>query len=162
MFHTATIELLYQGPIIALVHDFKFHASSRAGHLLVELMLAAKPQSLGDALMPVPMCMTRAKARGFNQADWLARELGRRLNVPVIHALSNKQLPSQRTLNRRQRLANMAGAFKVTHSLPAHITIIDDVVTTGATAQALALAAQRAGATRVDIWAAARTPLDKS
>ena len=161
-FKTTTAELLYQGPVIELLHDFKFNASPRAGNLIVELMLANTPTSLGSVLLPVPMFSARARERGFNQAYWLASQLGRRLELPVASALSAKHLPSQRSLNRRQRMANMLGAFSVATSLPSHVTIIDDVVTTGATGHALALAALKTGAERVDIWAAARTPLDKS
>lgn len=161
--YTVTVaELLYQGPIIELLHDFKFNASSRAGTLIAELMLTRPPPALGDALLPVPMYPARARERGFNQAHWLASQLGRRLELPVVSAASTQHLPSQRSLNRRQRMANMVGAFRVSSVLPAHVTIIDDVVTTGATGHALAVAALEAGAERVDIWAAARTPLDKS
>ena len=72
-----------------------------------------------------------------------------------------KDAPSQRTLNRRQRVANLAGAFVFESPPPAHVVIVDDVVTTGSTGHALAQAALEAGAERVDIWAAARTPLGK-
>lgn len=161
-FKATIAELLYQGPVIELLHDFKFNASPRAGNLLVELMLANTPALIGRALLPVPMFPARARERGFNQAHWLARQLGRRLGLPVVGALSTKHLPSQRSLNRRQRMTNMVGAFRVTARLPSHVTIIDDVVTTGATGHALAIAALQAGAERVDVWAVARTPLVKS
>lgn len=162
LFSSTTAELLYQEPISELIHDFKFHASPRAGALLVELMLANVPSSIGIALLPVPMFGSRARERGFNQAQWLAHQLGGRLDIPIANALCTKQLPSQRSLNRRQRMENLSGAFHVQEPLPEHVTIIDDVVTTGSTGQALAAAALNAGARRVDIWAVARTPLDKS
>ncbi|BCA91720.1 hypothetical protein HMSLTHF_14950 [Vreelandella aquamarina] len=104
----------------------------------------------------------RAKERGFNQAQWLAERLGDRLDLPVMQAHCIKRLPSQRSLNRRERQQNLAGAFMVDTEMPAHVTIIDDVVTTGATGHALATVLLEQGAKRVDIWAAARTPLQKS
>lgn len=160
---TATVAALcYQGPITSLVHDFKFHGSPRAGMLLVELMLSRRPTQLGDALLAVPMYPGRAKERGFNQAQWLAERLGARTHKPLLQACCVKHLPSQRVLNRRERQRNLAGAFAVKAPVPAHVTIIDDVVTTGATGHALASVLLANGAQRVDIWAAARTPLQKS
>ncbi|MFG6666466.1 ComF family protein [Halomonas sp. HNIBRBA4712] len=153
---------LYEGAIKALVRDFKFHASPRAGTLLVELMLKHPPLEVGDALLAVPMHPARARERGFNQAQWLAAELARRLDVPLLKAKCVKRLPTQRTLSRRQRAANLKGAFELPESLPAHITVIDDVITTGATGHELARQALRGGATRVDLWAPARTPLGRS
>ncbi|WP_404378065.1 ComF family protein [Vreelandella aquamarina] len=130
--------------------------------LLVELMLSRRPTKLGNALLPVPMYPARAKERGFNQAQWLAERLGGRLGVPVIQARCVKHLPSQRSLKRRERQHNLVGAFTVEAPMPAHVTVIDDVVTTGATGHALASVLLAHGAKRVDIWAAARTPLQKS
>lgn len=158
-FTAATVELLFEGPIRALIHDFKFNASPRAGMLLVELMMANVPNELGSALLPVPMHTVRARKRGFNQSYWLATQLGRQVELPVIKAECLKQQPSQRTLNRNERMHNLMGAFRINGPLPKHLTIIDDVVTTGATGHALAREALRAGAQRVDIWAVARTPL---
>ncbi|QRL05227.1 ComF family protein [Vreelandella venusta] len=158
-FTAATAELLFEEPIRALVHDFKFNASPRAGMLLVELMMSKPPSSLGEGLLPVPMHSTRARKRGFNQSHWLAGQLGKRVKLPVVTAECSHQLPSQRTLSRKERAKNLIGAFHINGPLPSHLTIIDDVVTTGATCQALAEEALRAGAKRVDIWAVARTPL---
>ncbi|EHJ91592.1 Competence protein F [Vreelandella boliviensis LC1] len=160
-FSTTQAGLLYQGPIKQLVHDFKFHASPRAGTLLAELMLLTPPMTQGDALLSVPMTATHARKRGFNQSRWLAERLSRELNVPIVFAKRVKDSPSQRTLNRRQRAANLASAFEFESPPPAHLLIIDDVVTTGSTGHALARAALDAGAKRVDIWAVARTPLGK-
>lgn len=153
--------LLYQESIKELVHDFKFYAAPRAGMLLCELMLLTPPAAKGEAFLSVPMHPAHARERGFNQSQWLAEQLGQVLGVPLVNAKRIKSSPSQRTLNRRERAVNLAGAFVVEAPLPDHIVIIDDVVTTGATGHALASAALKAGAKRVDIWAAARTPLSK-
>lgn len=153
--------LLYQGVIKELVHDFKFHAKPRAGMLLFDLMLMTPPTDQGDAFLSVPMTPASAKARGFNQSHWLAEQLAKACDVPLASAKRIKDSPSQRTLNRRERIANLAGTFVVDAELPPHIVIIDDVVTTGSTGHALATAALKAGAQRVDIWAVARTPLGK-
>lgn len=160
-FSTTQAGLLYQESIKQLVHDFKFHASPRAGTLLAELMLLTPPMALGNALLSVPMTPTHARTRGFNQSHWLAEHLSYQLGIPMVSAKRIKDSPSQRTLNRRQRAANLSGAFVFESPPPAHLLIIDDVVTTGSTGDALGRAALEAGAKRVDIWAAARTPLGK-
>ena len=161
-FTATTAPLCYQEAITQLVHDFKFHASPRAGRLLVNLMLSRRPHALGCALLPVPMYPGRARERGFNQAQWLAERLGEGVGMPLIHARCIKHLPSQRSLNRKERRQNLNGAFVVAGDMPEHVTIIDDVVTTGATGHALAAEVLAQGAKRVDVWAAARTPLQKS
>lgn len=154
--------LLYQEPIKQLVHDFKFHASTRSGTLLAELMVLTPPTDFGDAMLSVPMHPAHARNRGFNQSQWLTERLSQQCGVPMFMAARRiKDAPSQRTLNRRQRVANLAGAFVFESPPPAHVVIVDDVVTTGSTGHALAQAALEAGAERVDIWAAVRTPLGK-
>ncbi|WP_447896066.1 ComF family protein [Vreelandella sp. GE22] len=158
-FAATTAEFLYLESVKELVRDFKFHASPRAGMLLVELMLTRPPATVGDALIGVPMHPAKARERGFNQAHWLAQQLAKRLELPLLTGECIKNLPSQRTLNRKERAANLRGAFKLPQRLPSHVTVIDDVVTTGATGHELARRALSAGASRVDLWAPARTPL---
>ncbi|MEA2117354.1 ComF family protein [Halovibrio sp. HP20-50] len=153
--------LLYQGAIKELLRDFKFQASPRAGILLYELMLKTPLYLNGATLLAVPMHPSHARERGFNQSYWLAKQLSETLGVPLVNAKRVKDSFSQRALNRRERAANLAGAFRLEAQPPEHIVIIDDVVTTGATGHALASAALEAGAERVDIWAIARTPLGK-
>ncbi|QNI02876.1 ComF family protein [Halomonas sp. SH5A2] len=158
-FEAAHVALRYALPINTLVHDFKFNARPRAGMLLCELMQDSLPSPPFDAILPVPMTPERARDRGFNQARWLAFELAQRNGLPMLEARRLKPGPSQRRLNRQARFANLAGAFVIDTPPPRYVAIVDDVVTTGATAHALALALRRAGAQRVDVWAAARTPL---
>jgi ComF family protein len=158
-FDAAYVPLVYQGVIRQLVQDFKFQASPRAGVLLSELFISVLDDCQAQALLPVPLHPTRAHERGFNQSQWLAEQLGARLGVAVMKATRKTDTPSQRSLSRRARFANLAGAFVLPQALPARIAIIDDVVTTGATANALALAARKAGAREITIYALARTSL---
>lgn len=158
-FDAACVPLVYEGAIRQLVQDFKFHASPRAGVLLTELFVSALDDGQVQALLPVPLHPARARERGFNQSQWLAEQVGSRLGLPVMKATRKADTPSQRALSRRARFANLADAFALPRALPARIAIIDDVVTTGATANALALAARKAGAREVTIYALARTSL---
>ncbi|WP_311953104.1 ComF family protein [Halomonas garicola] len=161
-FARARVPLVYQGAVRELVQDFKFHASPRAGTLLVELFVSALDETPAEALVPVPLHPARARQRGFNQARWLAGQLGTRLGLPVIEASRRVDTPSQRPLSRGERFANLAEAFAVATPLPERVALVDDVMTTGATVNALALAARRAGAREVVVYALARTSLGAS
>lgn len=163
-FSSAHVPFLYEGPIRQLVHGFKFEASPRSGYLMVDLYLEAlkcdgKPDWEADVLVPVPLFAGRARERGFNQADWFARQLGHHLGLPVINATRLVDTPSQRLLGRQGRRDNLNGAFQLRLASAEKVVIVDDVVTTGATAQSLARAALAAGAQNVAVVAFARTPL---
>lgn len=111
-----------------------------------------------DAVIPVPLHPLRARERGFDQADWLGRRLARRLGLPCMTAQRVRMTPTQRGLPRKARRANLRNAFRIDRPLPAHVVLLDDVMTTGATFDALAKACRAAGAQRIEAWAVARTP----
>lgn len=157
-FTRAHVPLLYLGQVRQLMHDFKFHASPRAGVLLMALFKETLAQCPTEALVPVPLHQKRSHERGFNQSQWLAKELRRTWNIPMINAVRKVDTPSQRLFGRMARRHNLEGVFVMTSRLPKRVTIVDDVLTTGATAHALALAAKEAGAEEVDVYALARTP----
>jgi len=163
-FSDAHVPFIYEGPIRKLVHDFKFKASPRSGYLMVDLYLEAlncdgTPDWEADVLVPVPLFAGRARERGFNQADWFARQLGHHLGLPVIEAIRLVDTPSQRLLGRQGRRDNLIDVFELRQASAARMVVVDDVVTTGATAQALAKAALAAGAQNVAVVAFARTLL---
>lgn len=164
-FERARVALRYEGEVAGLMQRFKFHASPRAGTLLVTLLEEGLEESRVDveppqALMPVPLHPRRARERGFDQGRWLAERLAARLEVPLVMARRKKDTPSQRGLDRRGRRGNLRGAFHVPETLPPRVALLDDVMTTGATLDALARACRRAGAEEVEVWAVARTPLE--
>ncbi len=136
--------------------DLKF--ASIAGQLVAR---AARNRSLPQALIAVPMHPKRLSSRGFNQAELLAQQLSSSLSLPVLdNAVSRlKDMPAQTQLNASQRAENLVGAFRAHIRVPGqHIGIVDDVVTTGATARAVAAQLRRAGASRLSLFAIARTP----
>ncbi|MEP3970844.1 MAG: ComF family protein [Marinobacter sp.] len=134
-----------------LIHDF-------AGHLVS--ILEAAPDQRPDLLVASPMHPARRRKRGFNQAADIAEQLSRRTGIPWTADLviRSRRTRPQRGLNREERLANLRGIYQVRRKPPARIAIIDDVVTTGATARSLTEALRDAGAVEVQIWALARTP----
>jgi ComF family protein len=161
-FEVARVPLRYEAAVATLVQHFKFDASPRAGNLLVELMmigLLRDDVALPDVLVAVPLHPKRARQRGFDQGRWLGQRLSARLGVPLRMAMRHRDTPTQRELNRSQRRGNLAEAFAVAERLPQRVALIDDVMTTGATLDALARACRAAGAEHVEAWALARTPL---
>ena len=160
----------YVFPWDRLVADFKFHAQPELASLMVELMVTAQCAQAAesadiDLLVPVPLGPTRLAERGYDQAWELARRLGRRLRRPArTGALARRTETSRQTaLGRAQRQANLDDAFEVPAARVAslcgqRIALVDDVMTTGATARQATLALLAAGAASVELWVFARTP----
>ncbi len=154
--------LRYQDEVVSLMQRFKFQASPRAGSVLMALLEAGLTDvPRPDALIAVPLHPNRARQRGFNQAEWLARRLAPRLGVPLRLARRLGDTPSQRGLDRSERRRNLKEGFEVPGPLPGRVALLDDVMTTGATLDALARACRRAGAEAVEAWAVARTPFSQ-
>ncbi len=100
-------------------------------------------------VVPVPTTIARVRARGYNQAGLLADEVARRLDLPTHDALGRRRSPaSQTTLSPRERRENVRGAFAPGDSVPrgARVLLVDDVLTTGATAGEAARVLRGAGA----------------
>ena len=155
---------LYEPPVDWLVGRLKFHGRLAAGRLLATLLgdrLPAGATPRPDLVVPMPLHADRLRTRGFNQATELARPLSHRLAVPLATDLvfRTRGGAPQSRLAQGLRHANVRGAFAVRAPLAGrHVAVVDDVVTTGATAAELARTLLRAGASRVDVWAVARTP----
>lgn len=156
--------LLYAAPIDRWQPRFKFHHDLAAGRLLGALLATAcagAPRP--EALVPVPLHRTRLRARGFDQALELARGVARTLRLPLRASLLERVRATapQSELDAAARHANLHGAFRVQaprEALPAHVALVDDVMTTGATLHAAAAALREAGVARVDAWVCARVP----
>lgn len=150
----------YEGPLRDLVHLFKFDGMRPLAATFGDLLTRALPREESfDAIVPMPLHWLRRWQRGFNQSSLLATEISRRWNTPVADVVRrSKSTISQAGLTSSKRRLNVRGAFKVRGRLDgAHILLVDDVLTTGATASACARALKRAGAARVTLLALART-----
>lgn len=154
---------LYAAPLSTLLQSLKFtgvRALGRAFGLLLAPEVEAAASRV-DALLAVPLHPGRLRERGYNQAVEIARILARELRTPLLTAAARRRLPTrpQSTLRSGERQANLAAAFALSRDFAgASLAIVDDVVTTGATVNALAAAVHAAGARRVEAWAVARTP----
>lgn len=152
----------YAAPVSHDIIALKFHARFASAHALGELMaarLALRPEPLPEWLVPVPLHASRLRLRGYNQALELARALAARLPLRLAPAVARRlrATPEQTRLSSAQRRRNLRGAFAVDAEVRGrHVALLDDVVTTGATAAELARAMRAAGAARVEVWAAAR------
>lgn len=115
-----------------------------------------------DLLVPVPLRWSRLALRGHNQALTLGRHVARALGVPIDAQVVRRagQAPSQRGLGREARRRNLAGVFTASPIVAGRrVAIVDDVMTTGSTAEALASTLLSAGARDVQVFAVARATL---
>ena len=154
---------VYAPPLDHHIHQLKYAGArslGRAFGLLLAHVVRGACSDV-DALVAVPVHPTRLRERGYNQAIEIARPLCRTLGMPVLlRGIERRHAsPSQTGGGAAQRRATVAAAFRVTRSLAGlRIAIVDDVITTGATVNALAAALLAAGAARCIAVAAARTP----
>lgn len=160
---------LFEEPLRTLLHEFKYKEALYLANLITECMLEARPTQAyqPDCLVPIPMHRTRLKERGFNHAAHIAKHLGRHLGIPYHLSLCEKTIHTERqaSLDSNKRKKNLTQAFRVKDVVQAknykHITLVDDLMTTGSTVEALARSLKQAGVERVDVWCLARTPLIK-
>jgi len=161
------VPFIYGPPLSGFVQALKY---ARQRHLGLDLgrLLAAELESRGascGAIVPVPLHPRRLRERRYNQADEIARPIARCLQVPLLPALVTRPQATepQAGLNRRQRWRSVRKAFSVARQIEAtHIAIVDDVVTTGATINAIAGQLKLAGAASISAWAVARAVDDGS
>ncbi len=154
----------FDGPMRDLIHDLKFRDTHDARRLFGRWLSEAGADLIADAdvIVPVPLAHLRLISRRFNQAQILAAELARRSGKPVdAFALRRSRATRHQIgLSRSERRRNVAGAFSVAPEAWPSISsmavlLVDDVITTGATASAAARALRKAGARQVDVLALA-------
>jgi ComF family protein len=155
--------LRYGAPIDHYVRALKYTGARKLGRALGLLLadrVRAQPIQI-DALVAVPLHPRRLRERGYNQAAEIARTVSQQLQIPLLARGIRRcrASPPQTGLDAKHRYANIADAFAVSRDLSRlRMAIVDDVITTGATVNALAGALAAAGAARLEAWAVARTP----
>jgi ComF family protein len=159
----------YAFPVDSLITRFKHQAKWPLGRLLGELLSQHLQHAFAEGLkkpellLPVPLAYKRQRQRGFNQAGLLAQWLSGLLQLPQqTHWLQRTlDTPAQQQLDAATRKRNLRQAFALNAGCPIaglHVALVDDVLTTGATAESLARLLRKAGAARVDVYCLARTP----
>lgn len=160
-FDTCLCAYEYAGLLPRLINHFKHHGHTGVGRQLnLALRNRANRKPLPDVFTPVPLHWRGLMTRGFNQAEVLSQQLASELGV-THQCLVKKPsaTPHQQQLNRRQRLGNARRAFAIAGVCDdLHVGLVDDVVTTGATVDAISQLLKAAGARTVTVYALARTP----
>jgi ComF family protein len=160
-FDRATSFGFYEGPLRSLIHLFKYGGMKPLARPLAGFLERALPaDDLYDAVVPVPLHWRKKWRRGFNQAELLALQISKRRRIPFANALRRKRPTEiQAGLAMAGRRRNVAGAFLAKPNCDLtgkRILLIDDVMTTGATASACAAALKRGGAKTVSLLTLAR------
>lgn len=156
----------YRFPLDRLVIRLKYAGhlplACALGHRLGEVARASGAAARVEALVPMPLAPERQRERGANQAREIACAAARTIRLPIEGALRRtRHAAPQASLGRRERARSLRGAFVATRPLAgARLALVDDVMTSGATAAAAASALRRAGAARVEVWVVARSLAD--
>lgn len=161
-FSAAYAFAFYDGRVRQLIHLLKYSGFQPLGRPLGRWLVRAYPrESRYDALVPVPLHWWKRFRRGYNQSELLAREVSAHTGIPVAPALvRTRRSQTQAGLSQAQRRLNVRGIFAANPRIDSsgkRLLLIDDVLTSGATANACAAALKRAGAARVDVLTLART-----
>jgi predicted amidophosphoribosyltransferase len=147
----------YDDAVRRLVAGWKERGLRRLADEAAALVVDVVPRPDVQLLTFVPPDGDRLLTRGHHPAERLARELGRRWQVPVERLLRRSgSALRQRGLSLVERRRNVRGAFRGVRTAPATVCLVDDVYTSGATVNAASLALRKAGARRVEVICFAR------
>jgi ComF family protein len=161
-FDTAFVPYRYEFPLVELVHRLKYGGQIAIARILGTLLarrIAERGATAVDAVVPVPLHPAREARRGYNQAGEIAHFAAEILGLPVTDrlAIRARATEEQAALPAIVRRVNVSGAFEVrAKEVPRAVAIVDDVMTTGSTVDALAGELKRAGCRRIEVWAVAR------
>jgi len=156
---------LYQHQMVQLIHQYKYHAKLFLARTLADIFIQQyskykKEKLTPEIIIPVPLHIKRLKQRGFNQSKELATYLSKQMDITIRDDIVTrvKLTHTQRGLSLKERKKNLKNAFVINNSTfeKKHVVIIDDVMTTGNTANEMAKVLKQAGVKRVDVWTIAR------
>ncbi len=143
------------------VHLLKYEGWHRITEAMAGPMATLPPVAGGGLLIPIPLGAARLQTRGYNQSAALARSVGRFAGMPVAETVLARvrDTRTQTRLTPEEREANLRDAFRVAGAVPARVTLVDDVFTTGATLVSAARALLKGGARAVTAVTFARAEL---
>lgn len=161
LFTAARAAGVYEGPMKQAVIVLKYYGRKAIARTLGDMMhgVFKRSEFSVQAIVPVPLSRARLKARGYNQAELLARRVSELSGVNMVNGLVREtDTISQTYLSRTQRLKNLEGAFKLTDTADfkgKNVLLIDDTMTTGATADECSRVLLSSGAVNVYVLTAA-------
>jgi ComF family protein len=164
-FRHARAAVKFTGVVKEVMHRYKYNHASWFEPFLADLLVTAAKQQIRpdewDYIVPIPLHWTKHRGRTFNQAARLALSLGKSTGIPLNRTLLKRTQPTQTQtrLSRAERTDNVKRAFRYKSRDPIdgkRILLVDDVLTTGATANACAKLLGQNGASVVDVWTVAR------
>jgi len=153
----------YQPPIDQLISRMKYSSQIHyipllCEYLIYEIRAQYQEHKLPSCIIAMPLHPKKLSSRGFNQAHLIAKQISKSTGINIIsqgiRRIKNTQ--AQSGLDSLERHRNVKRAFEIKQSLPEHVAIVDDVVTTGMTVSELAKCAKKQGAKQIDVWCIAR------
>ena len=157
-FARARAVLAYDDRLRPVVGAWKERGLRRLAGWAAAVVRESMPRPVAACVVFVPGDPDRRLKRGHHAAERLANELAREWELPLRPLLTRARgSPRQRGLTQHERRRNVAGAFLTHGRVPTRVVLIDDVYTTGATANAAASALRKGGATTVEVVTLART-----
>lgn len=150
----------YTAPLRFLIHHFKYHEGYFLTPVLTELLLDALPENYKtDCIVPVPMHTKRLRERGFHHTLWLAKALSKKTRIPVDASccVKIKHTINSAQLSAKARQKNTEDSYLVYSSSYRHVTLVDDLTTTGETANNIATLLKKNGVETVSLWCVAKT-----
>lgn len=157
----------YAFPFTRLLPGIKYQRQTHhlrwIAHLMAEYLTAHLEQP-PQLLLPVPMHPWNEIHRGYNQATLLCQQLAARLSLPWCWRTLRKhqRTAAQMTLSAQARSHNLSNAFHICRTPPQRVALIDDIMTTGSTVDALARLLKEHGCREVQVWVIARTDEPRS
>ena len=154
---------LYDDIMQGSIADFKFNHNKALG----EFFAAAMAERFGErfreqgteALVPVPVHPSKKRYRGYNQTEVLCRELSKKIRIPVLQdfLIRNKKTVPQKELGSSERIRNLESAISVAPrgpdmTVPKCVALVDDIYTTGSTAEACTRVLRRNGVEKVFLF----------
>ena len=162
-FDTTHCTFRYQEPISHWIKQFKFHQQLHLTKTLARLMASGLKRQRGstpiDAIVPIPLHYRRWIKRGYNQTILLAKHLQTALQRPMDRRVLKKRRHTkpQALKKRQQRQIGLKGVFYAKPNRYKRVALIDDVMTTGATVSAAAMALRQTGIKYIEVWCLARS-----
>ena len=154
---------IYEDPIKKKIQELKFSDYPKNLAMIADLFLQeldAKKIAIPEAVISVPMHPKKLRGRGFNQSYELAKAIAKRLDIPLLydHIQKSKDTPKQTSQTFKQRRKNLFKSFRAVKKIEhQHVAIVDDVVTTGATAEEISKILKKNGVDYIQVWGIART-----